>query len=276
MAAVRPSTAIVVYVNTPIGDCIRKMRDHGVGSVLVVDYSEPCGLLGIFTERDLVKRIDEIQHGNHWEKAIATVMQAPVVTVSLYELHRASEIMLKHNFRHLPVVYTDKDAQIRVAGVISMRDLFRKAIQEQTEKHSEEASSGKEMGTSLRRELFIGIISKTDDSGELLKWVFSQGGKANLKNFPMAQWAEAKGRKPYVDILVLDIDRHDPNLWAKCLRTLNSAEQPRFVIVVFNPALHEKKNIQIIRKLAENGRFAAFAKPINVLEILNQVRVWLR
>ena len=60
-----PSPAIVVPADMTIGDAVRKMRDNKVGSLLVVREIKPHDLVGVFTERDLLNKIDEIQHGGY-------------------------------------------------------------------------------------------------------------------------------------------------------------------------------------------------------------------
>ena len=99
--SVHPSPALVVPADLSIGDCVRKMRDHHVGSVLVVRGSTPYDLIGIFTERDLVNRIDEIEHGGYWSKPVSTVDGRPAITLSIYEIDKASETMLRCGIEHI-------------------------------------------------------------------------------------------------------------------------------------------------------------------------------
>jgi len=94
--------------------------------------------VGIFTERDLVRRVDEIQHGGYWEKTVSTVMSPPVITLSIYELSKAAEMMIRCRIRHLPVIYEDESQKQHLAGVISMRDLFEDLVRDET-KSSDEA-----------------------------------------------------------------------------------------------------------------------------------------
>ncbi|MFN7685462.1 MAG: CBS domain-containing protein [Oligoflexia bacterium] len=70
---IRPSPALCVSSHTPIADCVRLMRSRDVGSLLVMSTSRPDELVGIFTERDLLKWVDKIQQGGHWEKPVALV-----------------------------------------------------------------------------------------------------------------------------------------------------------------------------------------------------------
>src|SRR4051812_4203750 len=103
---IHPSPVLAVRAETPIADCIQMMKDSRVGSLLIVSDDIEYKLLGIFTERDLLKRIHLIQEGSHWKKPIHTVMTHPVFTIDLENLNDAPKIMVKNGIRHLPVMTT--------------------------------------------------------------------------------------------------------------------------------------------------------------------------
>lgn len=120
---IRPNPALVVRADTPIGECVRVMKERNTGSVLVVSDTERQEPIGIFTERDLVKIIKLVDEGKHLTKPVRTVMTKHVKTIEFSQLHEALDIMLENGIRHLPVVATDDKGVLRIAGVISMRDL---------------------------------------------------------------------------------------------------------------------------------------------------------
>lgn len=265
MANVRLSKAIVVPADISIGDAVRKMRDNEVGSLLVVREVKPHDLVGIFTERDLVNKIDEIQHGKYWDLGVASVMTHPVITVSVYELKRAPEIMSKHHLRHLPVVYVDEHGQNHIVGVIGMRDLFKSYYE-----------SG---GTSVLERFRdtpprIALASKDAVSIGMLRTILSQNGKAKIVEIsPDELMGDVEGfvakRKP--DLLVVDLDQISAARWAKLLQQLRNDPHAPTCVVLFTPGLHEPKNISVFSKLSETGKIAAFAKPIDVLGLLQRL-----
>lgn len=118
------SGIITAPADRSIGDCVRTMRTHKIGSLIVVSDLATIRLeaVGIFTERDLLVHIDQIQHGGFWDKPIRTVMTAPLITLPLSRFEEAGQIMLSHRIRHLPVI-ADGD-QSHLIAVLSMRDLF--------------------------------------------------------------------------------------------------------------------------------------------------------
>ena len=98
-------------------DAVKKMHEHGVGSVLVVD--EEGRLVGIFTERDLVHVLAE---GVPLETPLSKVMRKNPVTASPEEpLSKIASKMIEHWLRHIPVV----DEEGRPLGMISIRDVLR-------------------------------------------------------------------------------------------------------------------------------------------------------
>lgn len=91
-----------------------KMREQQTGSLLIMDGDR---LLGIFTERDLVKSVASGQDPN--SVLLKDIMTTNIVTISPNTtLHEAAEVMAAKWIRHLPVVLDDK-----VQGMVSQRDL---------------------------------------------------------------------------------------------------------------------------------------------------------
>lgn len=91
------------------------MNDRLIGSVLVVDGNR---LVGIFTERDVLRRVvaDQLDPAN---TNLHDVMTSPVACgtpeTSLDELRH---VMREHHIRHIPIVEDD-----RVIGMVSLGDL---------------------------------------------------------------------------------------------------------------------------------------------------------
>ena len=99
-------------------DAVKKMKKYNVSSVLIVD--EHGKLLGIFTERDLVKVVA-------LNKPLSTKLEevmtkGKLVTASPDDpLPLIAHKMIEHNIRHIPVL----DDEGKVVGIISIRKLLR-------------------------------------------------------------------------------------------------------------------------------------------------------
>jgi CBS domain-containing protein len=97
-----------------VGEAATLMGERRAGSALVMEGDR---LLGIFTERDIVKALG--QHFDAAGHAVSEWMTRDPITVPPETPVRAAlERMIQGGFRHLPVV--EEDA---VVGVVSMRDL---------------------------------------------------------------------------------------------------------------------------------------------------------
>ncbi len=99
-----------------IGEAAEKMVDRGVGSAVVLDFGR---LIGIFTERDLLRAVADRVHSS--EARVREWMTADPITVGPETpAEDAARTMLDNGFRHLPVVEGE-----RAVGIVSIRDVAR-------------------------------------------------------------------------------------------------------------------------------------------------------
>ncbi|HWR16575.1 MAG TPA: CBS domain-containing protein [Terriglobales bacterium] len=108
----------VYFVDTgrTILDTVRYMVERNIGAVAVVVGDE---LVGIFSERDLMKRVVS-EARDPAATMIKDVMTEDPLVVSPHErIDECMRLMKEHNFRHLPVCDGRK-----LKGLISLRDLI--------------------------------------------------------------------------------------------------------------------------------------------------------
>lgn len=114
---------VTVDPDMSLGDAAVTLHEHRIGAVVVVD--EKGTILGIFTERDMVKAI-----ANHGVGALK-VRVADVMTKNVTRCHEGSstddlmELMTGGRFRHLPV-----ESNGRLVGIISIGDVVKARIGE--------------------------------------------------------------------------------------------------------------------------------------------------
>ena len=108
-----------------VTDVAKKMAELHVGAILVLNGDD---LRGVFSERDLMKRIVlERRDPNH--TTVGQVMSEDVVTIDEgASLEDAMEAMHTHNCRHLPVTHEG-----HVVSFLSMRDLMHYELARKTE-----------------------------------------------------------------------------------------------------------------------------------------------
>lgn len=106
---------ITVSPSTSIEEAVKLMNRENIGSVIITD---PEGrVLGIFTERDLVRIIAE---GIRLDTDIRNAMtRNPVVIYEDEPVSRAVTIMAEKRIRHLPIV----DRKGLLKGIVTARDI---------------------------------------------------------------------------------------------------------------------------------------------------------
>src|SRR6266480_4145660 len=104
--------------STTMAEAVRAMSKARVGSVLVLQDG---ALVGIFTERDVLRAFDQM-HADPARVSLVSkgmtpdpLMIGPNATVG-----EAMDMMLDGGFRHLPVMEAGT-----LVGIVSMRDLAR-------------------------------------------------------------------------------------------------------------------------------------------------------
>ena len=110
----------------------RLMNDRHIGSVLVVDKNR---LAGIFTERDVLRRIVAEQRSPARTR-LGNVMTSPVACAAGHTLlTEIGKVMREKRIRHIPVLDGD-----RICGMISIGDLNKAEHegQEQTIRYLEQ------------------------------------------------------------------------------------------------------------------------------------------
>lgn len=104
---------------TTVAEAATVMGERRIGSALVMEGER---LLGIFTERDIVRALG--QHFDAAGHAVSEWMTADPMSVPPgTAAEEALRTMLDRGFRHLPVTEDD-----RVIGVVSMRDLTKAGV----------------------------------------------------------------------------------------------------------------------------------------------------
>jgi CBS domain-containing protein len=109
-------SVVGVGPDDPVSDAVRAMVDHDIGSVLVVEDDRA---VGIFTERDLTRRI--LSDPELLRRPIREVMSTPVhATRPEVDIQRAFDLMNEKRVRRLAVVDGG-----RLVGIVTERDLLR-------------------------------------------------------------------------------------------------------------------------------------------------------
>ena len=116
---------VTVTADTSVLDASTLMVDRGVGGVMVVEEGR---LMGIFTERDVLRRVVAVRL-DPTSTLVRDVMTAPVLTVAPETpLQECRALMSERRIRHLPVM-----ADGALVGLVSAGDVLALEVAERQE-----------------------------------------------------------------------------------------------------------------------------------------------
>jgi CBS domain-containing protein len=116
-----PTAPLRIGPDQTVAEAVELMRRYRVGCLLVYDGE---GLVGIFTERDLMRRV--LAEGLPLTVPVSTAMTPEPVIVSPKEsIGAAVRRMEEGGFRHLPVV----DQAGRPLGVLSVKRIVHYLVE---------------------------------------------------------------------------------------------------------------------------------------------------
>jgi CBS domain-containing protein len=127
------SEVVTAVPELSVSGLLEDLSRHNIGAMVVVD--ETGALVGIVSERDVVRRLNE--RGSELLHApVAEIMTTQVVTCEPGEaVDNLAAIMTERRIRHMPVVEHG-----RLVGLVSIGDVVRSRI-EQLESQSEQLES---------------------------------------------------------------------------------------------------------------------------------------
>jgi len=104
---------------------IEVMATQHVGALLVMNHGS---LIGIISERDYARKVI-LKHRSSHDTPVGDIMTSPATSVTPEDtVHHCMQLMTEGRFRHLPVLVAG-----RVVGMLSIGDLVKAVIQEQSE-----------------------------------------------------------------------------------------------------------------------------------------------
>jgi len=113
LADVMRAEVIEVAPEDTLGEVAERMSAVNVGAVVVKDYGR---LIGILTERDMLKAMAARVHTSE-ARVRQWMTEDPLTATAEMDVEEAAQVMLEHNFRHLPVL----DDSGQVIGLVSLR-----------------------------------------------------------------------------------------------------------------------------------------------------------
>jgi CBS domain-containing protein len=123
LLASKPRALYAVEPDQPVLEAIKRMAEHGIGALLVMQGTK---LAGIVSERDYARKVILMGRSSS-DTPVSQIMTASVITVTPGQsAQECMALMTNHRCRHLPVVERGE-----VIGMLSIGDLVRAVLEEQ-------------------------------------------------------------------------------------------------------------------------------------------------
>jgi CBS domain-containing protein len=118
------SSVVFVHQETLIQDVVLEMINNRISSVLVEDNTGT--IVGIITERDIVRRFTLLNIEDKLTRTVATIMTRPVAFVQLKDFQeQIVKLHLEQRIRHFPVLSSPEPRRENLVGIVSITDVAR-------------------------------------------------------------------------------------------------------------------------------------------------------
>ncbi|MBI5256288.1 MAG: CBS domain-containing protein [Burkholderiales bacterium] len=120
---VKGGTLFTVSPDLPLGEAVRTMADHDIGSLVVMDHGD---LTGMLTFREVIAAVVK-NNGSVGAKIVRSVMDdAPLTCTPETEIDEVRRMMLGRHARYMPVLNGKT-----LMGVISFYDVAKAVVDSQ-------------------------------------------------------------------------------------------------------------------------------------------------
>lgn len=185
-----------ISAEAKIREGVELMAKQEISSVLVTNAEDL--VVGILTEKDIVRKITLLDVADKLERGVGTIMTRPIHFVHIENLNKEIiHLHLQHRTRHFPVLSAEPPLRKNVIGIISVTDFLRQFILPTSEKSSHAAFLPKPL---------LGILTATEKLAQSYFPTFTQLGFQTefIGDFHKAytKYAEAKKFPP----ILFDLD----------------------------------------------------------------------
>lgn len=166
------SRIVCVKDDVLIEDVVKIIVEKKISSVLVQDKNHL--IVGIITERDIVRKVTLLDVKDKLSHTAATIMTRGVKFVSLDNLEeQIIDLHLKERIRHFPILDGLTPVEQNIVGMISITDFVRRYIADR--RHQKDASQSQLVSEKEKPAIALGIIA-TFSNYEPYRKIFSQLG----------------------------------------------------------------------------------------------------
>ena len=261
---IQVSNAVTVDETTTIRDCVRTMKRKNAGSVLVTRQGDFEELVGIFTERDILRNIDISEKWNGWDRPVSRVMTRNVQTIRIAQLPRAAQMMIRGGFRHLPIIERSNSGKLKIVGVVSMRDLLEFYVNREDVQRKE-----------YHKDRQIGVLSSELSHLKLFKEAFSFSPRVSVRPIKFKFGSEILDVVEEMygsSVVFVDIDFLSIVEWSSLFKKVNRDPNVGHVFISFHSDRYSAVHRKLIYQLSRSRKFSVYSKPLNAIGLITEVR----
>jgi CBS domain-containing protein len=189
----------VVFVNQDalIQDVVLEMIKNNISSVLV---EEPNGqIVGIITERDIVRKFTLLDMGDKLTRTVSTIMTRPVAFVQLEDFReQIVKLHLEQRIRHFPVLSAKEAKRDNLVGIISITDVARFYMLEDKDRKQAQAPA------KTTSKPTVGVLTSTRSFTNSYVALFNKLGFDTKEVTDLHQFASDHNAEKFT--LILDMD----------------------------------------------------------------------
>jgi CBS domain-containing protein len=116
---------ITTKADETVQTLLARLAEHNVGALLVVDGGTGGEVIGVVSERDVVRRLAE-RGADLLDATVEQIMTAVVVSCSSHDsIDSVAETMTERRVRHMPVIDNG-----RLVGIVSIGDVVSSRIRQ--------------------------------------------------------------------------------------------------------------------------------------------------
>lgn len=244
------SNVVFVHQSTLIQDAVMEMINNGISSILVED--DAGHILGIVTERDILRKFTLLDMKDKLTRTITTIMTRPIEFVQLQNFHeQIVKLHLAKRIRHFPVLSGPEPTRNNLVGIVSITDIARKYMLEEVSKTSKPDTKGAE-----KKKAVIGVLAASRPLVNSYIHIFNQFGFDAREVMDMNHFA--KDRDVEHNTMILDLDGYTDKQIHDMIPI--AVKAPFYLVMTTSqPAL-----VPIFKKYINRERQEIAMKPIDI------------
>lgn len=262
MIQVTSSPCHIIKNTESVRSTIQSMQQAKKSYAIVQNGRGEC--LGIFTDRDILRRFFELQ-GDALDKPITAVMTTPIVMLPLSLMHQAPATMQQKKIRHVPI-YDEIDGHLKIIGIITLERLAAENLLNKVAEADYPASD------AIPRS--IGIISADGNSMRFVEKLYPPPTSSVTRLFftQLVRHPDLAGALAGFDSIILDIDDVPEASWKWLISAFNGLQPPLAVVLLLTFDRHAPKVIEALQTIAKSGWLSVFSKPLDLVGLDLQIR----